>query len=444
LSETYRGAILATVGKETEQRTIADRCPLRRADREARLSEPRLDAKRLLEDLDLLAQFGASPDGAINRVAYSPADLEARRWVEAQMSRLGLRVTTDQAGNSICRYPGQAPTLAPIAVGSHTDTVLQGGRYDGALGVVAAMACVRALAEAGLLLRHPVEVLDFAAEEATMGGTIGSRAMAGLLDPDILDKPAWDGIRIAQHLEAAGISPTTVTEAKRVQGSLACFLELHIEQGDTLDRSGVPLGIVEGIVGIRRYTAVFQGLANHAGTTPMTQRKDALVMAAPFVLAVRDVALAHNIVGTVGALELHPGFPSVIPGRVELTVETRGLADTSLDEAERELSRLAVEMGGTLSALSAKPPARSDPLLMEILSSTCEKLGVPSVRLPSGAGHDAMCIAHIAPQAMLFVPSRGGISHSPQEYTDPESCVTGARVLLNALVKADTVLDHSA
>jgi N-carbamoyl-L-amino-acid hydrolase len=408
------------------------------------LSEPRLDGKRLLEDLDTLARIGASPDGAINRVAYSPADLEGRRWVEAQMSHLGLQVTTDQAGNSICRYPGQAPALAPIAVGSHTDTVLQGGRYDGALGVAAAMACARALAEAGLRLRHPVEVVDFAAEEATMGGTIGSRAMAGLLDPDILDTPAWDGIPIAQHLEAAGLNPTRVIQAKRAPGSLACFLELHVEQGGTLDRSGVPLGIVEGIVGIRRYSAVFEGRANHAGTTPMAERKDALVLSAPFILAVRDVALAHNIVGTVGALELLPGFPSVIPGRVELSVETRGLAETSLDEAEGELSGLALEMAGTLSALSRKPPTRSDPLLVDILASTCQEMGLPYQHLPSGAGHDAMCMAHLAPQAMLFVPSRGGISHSPEEYTDPESCVTGAQVLLNSLVKADTVLDDSA
>ncbi|HUS69948.1 MAG TPA: Zn-dependent hydrolase [Anaerolineae bacterium] len=427
--------------RETNQRVISDCEPHRRRDREARLGKPQLDGKRLLEDLDALAGFGSCVSGAVNRVAYSPADLEARRWVETQMRDLGLQVTIDQAGNSICPYHGQAPELPPIAVGSHTDTVLQGGRYDGSLGVAAAMACVRALAEAGLRLRHPVEVINFAAEEATMGGTIGSRAMAGLLDPAILDRPAWDGIPVAQHLEAAGLDPPTVIEAKRGRCSLACFLELHIEQGGTLERSGVPLGVVEGIVGIRRYGAVFQGLANHAGTTPMAERHDALVLAAQFVLAVRDVALAHNIVGTVGTLHLQPGFPSVIPGRVELSVETRGLDEASLEQAEKELSRSAVQMGGTLSVLSAKPPARSDPLLVDILSSTCEELGVPYRRLPSGAGHDAMCMAHIAPQAMLFVPSRGGMSHSPEEFTKPEHCVIGARVLLEALLKIDSQLD---
>jgi N-carbamoyl-L-amino-acid hydrolase len=408
------------------------------------VSITQLDGDRLLEDLETLAGFGSSDGGAVNRVAYSPADLEARRWVEAQMRDLGLEVTRDQAGNSICGYMGEAPTLPPIAFGSHTDTVLHGGRYDGALGVAAAMACVRTLVDASLRLRHPVEVLNFAAEEATMGGTLGSRAMAGLLDPGMLDKPAWDGIPVAKHLEAAGLDPRSAIQAKRAPGSLACFLELHIEQGGMLEKAGVPVGIVEGIVGIRRYSVVFQGLANHAGTTPMAQRQDALVMAAPFILAVRDAAVAHDIVGTTGTIQLQPGFPSVIPGRVELSVETRGLDEGSLDQAEKELSHLASRMGGTLSSLSAKPPARSDPLILDILSAACKDLDVPYQLLPSGAGHDAMCLAHLAPQAMLFVPSRGGISHSPDEYTEPEHCITGARVLLEALIQIDAQLDAEA
>jgi len=357
------------------------------------------------------------------------------------MRDLGLQVTTDPAGNSICRYWGEAPGLSPIAVGSHTDTVLQGGRYDGALGVAAAMACVRALVHAGLRLRHPVEVLNFAAEEATMGGTLGSRAMAGLLEADQLDRPAWDGVPVAQHLEAAGLDPMRVSKARRDGGSLACFLELHIEQGGVLDKAGVPVGIVEGIVGIRRYSFAVQGLANHAGTTRMAERQDALVMAAPFILAVRDAAVAHNIVGTVGTLQVEPGFPSVIPGRVELGMETRGLDEASLDRAEKDLSQAATAIGGSFGVLSSKAPAHSDPLLVETLVCTCEEMGTPYRLMPSGAGHDAMCIAHIAPQAMLFVPSRGGISHSPEEYTEPEHCVMGARVLLEALLRIDSLLD---
>jgi len=356
------------------------------------------------------------------------------------MRQLGLDVRVDQAGNSICSYPGQLAELPPVAIGSHTDSVPHGGRYDGALGVVAAMGCLRALQDAGLRLRHPLEMINFAAEEATLGGTIGSRAMAGLLDPQALQMPAWDGRAVSDHLAAAGLDPEAVVLARREKGSLACFLELHIEQGVTLAAAGFSLGVVEGIVGIRRYTVSFEGLANHAGTTPMADRRDALVMAAPFILRVRDIALTRGIVGTVGSLHLQPGAPSVIPGWVELSVETRGFEETDLNGAEGDLLTAAWQAEGELTVLSKKPPTRSDPRLLACLSRACKELGLPYQILPSGAGHDAMCIAHIAPQAMLFVPSRGGISHSAEEFTDPESCLAGAQVLLSALFKIDTML----
>lgn len=274
-----------------------------------------------------------------------------------------------------------------------------------------------------------------------MGGTIGSRAMAGLLDPQLVHAKAWDGRPVADHLRSAGLDPETVFEARRPQGSVAAFLELHIEQGSSLEAAGLPVGVVQGIVGIRRYTATFRGVANHAGTTPMTDRRDALVMAAPFIIAVRDTAVAHGIVGTVGTLQLQPGAPSVIPGNVDLSVETRGLEERALDHAEAELARRARDTGAEFDRFSAKPPVKSEPRLVAVLTEACDQLGLSYQLMPSGAGHDAMCMAHIAPQAMLFVPSRGGISHSPQEYTAPESCVAGARVLLAALLELDAILD---
>jgi N-carbamoyl-L-amino-acid hydrolase len=402
---------------------------------------PQLDGKQLLDDLDSLAQFGASSGRAINRLAYSQTDQQARRWVEDQMRDLGLSVRTDQAGNSICTYPGQLPELPPVAIGSHTDTVRDGGRYDGTLGVAAAMACVRSLDTAGVHLRHPVEVINFAAEEATLGGSIGSRAMAGSLAPETLNAAGWDGAPVSSHLRAAGLDPEAVLQARRPADSLACYLELHVEQGGVLEAAGVPLGVVEGIAGLRRYTATFKGFANHAGSTPMAQRQDALVMAAPFVIAVRDIAVAHGIVGTVGTLHLEPGTRSVIPGWAELSVETRGLSESTLDRAEEQLKQSAKDSGGEVAVLSKKPAAQSEPRLLGALEASCEELGLPHMRMPSAAGHDAQCIAHIAPMAMLFVPSRGGISHSPDEYTDPKSCVTGAKVLLNSLAKIDALLD---
>lgn len=298
---------------------------------------PELDAARLLADLDALAQIGRAADGALNRIAYGPADQAGRAWVAEQMRALGMRVRADAAGNTIGLYPGAAD-LPPIALGSHTDTVPNGGNYDGALGVVAALACARALHAAGARLRHPLEVINFAAEEATMaGGTTGSQAMAGLFNPAIVEQAAWDGRPVREHLRAAGLDPDAVGEARRAPGSLAAYLELHIEQGDVLTAASVPIGIVEGFVGIRRYAVTFQGYANHAGTTPMHRRQDALVAAAPFVTAVRDLAVAYGIVATIGTLTVHPGAPNVIPGRVELIVETRGLDAAVLDQAEAAL-----------------------------------------------------------------------------------------------------------
>lgn len=393
-----------------------------------------IDGECLLDDLAALARIGRGDDGALNRIAYGPADREGRAWVAARMRELGMDVREDAAGNTIGRYAG-AEDLPPIALGSHTDTVPNGGDYDGALGTLAALACVRALHSAGARLRHPVEVINFAAEEATMaGGTTGSQAMAGLFNPAIFERAAWDGRPVREHLVAAGIDPAGFMSARRAPGSLAAYLELHIEQGDLLTSAGVLIGIVEGFVGIRRYAVMFQGVANHAGTTPMRRRQDALVAAAPFVTFVRDLAVERGIVATIGTLTVHPGAPNVIPDRVELIVETRGLDAVVLDRVERELGERAGALGARFATVVSKPPVQCDAHVIGALAEACDSLGLASLRMPSGAGHDAMCMASICPQSMIFVPSQGGISHSPDEYTTPEDCVTGARVLLAGLL----------
>jgi beta-ureidopropionase / N-carbamoyl-L-amino-acid hydrolase len=389
-------------------------------------------------DLAALAQIGRSANEALNRVAYSPADRAGRAWVAQRMSELGMTVREDQAGNTIGQYPGRE-SLPPIALGSHTDTVPDGGAYDGALGVVAALACVRALRDADTLLRHPVEVINFAAEEATMaGGTTGSQAMAGLFNVALLDKAAWDGRPVREHLSAAGLMPERIVDARREPGSLAAYLELHIEQGERLTSSGNHIGLVEGFVGIRRYAVSFQGYANHAGTTPMDQRQDALVAAAPFVATVRETALAHGIVGTVGVFTVHPGAPNVIPGRVELIAELRGLDSAVLDRAEAALAEAASRAGASFAPVVRKPPVPCDAQLLATLDTACAQIGLSTQRMPSGAGHDAMCMATLCPQAMLFVPSQGGVSHSPDEYTTPEDCLNGARALFGALILVES------
>jgi beta-ureidopropionase / N-carbamoyl-L-amino-acid hydrolase len=405
------------------------------------VARPELDGARLLSDLDHLATIGADPAGGVSRVAYSPADIEARGWVRDAMLELGMDVRRDEALNLIGRYPGREAGLKPLALGSHTDTVPSGGQFDGALGVVAALACVRALRDAGVHLRHPVEVIDFAAEEATLGTpTLGSLAMTGSLTRDALTRPAWDGRPAADHLRAAGLDARALARAVRPRRVLAAYLELHVEQGRVLEAAGIPIGVVEGIVGIRRFAITFAGQANHAGTTPMADRRDALVMAAPFVLGVRDIAVAAGVVGTVGVLRVQPGVPSIIPGLVELEAEIRGLDEAALDRVEARLGEVAEGAGGELRRTTVKQGVRSDPALTEAVEAACEALGLTRRRMASGAGHDAMVIGRLIPQAMIFVPSRGGVSHAPEEFTPPERCVDGGRVLLGALLELDSRL----
>lgn len=411
-----------------------------------------IDGNRLMRDLDELGRIGQSPRGGLMRVAFSEADRQGREWVAAMMRDL-MEVRVDAAGNTIGRYAGRQPDLKPIALGSHTDTVPDGGKYDGALGVLAAIACVRALSTAGIQLRHPVEVINFNSEEAAVaGGTFGSRAMAGIFDPSILTQTTPDGRLIADIVRGAGIDPDRVVEARRARGDLAAYLELHPEQGGRLEELGIPLGVVDGIVAIRRYVVTFHGYANHAGTTPMEQRRDALVAAAPFIMAVRSTAILHHIVGTVGTVRVDPGASNVIPGRVDLSVEIRGMDVGTLDAAENDLRTLAQSGGAEIRKLSQRSGAEfqqisgkgavaSDPWLVEEIEAALRDAGLPFVRMSSGAGHDAMCMEAITREAMIFVPSRGGVSHSPDEYTSPEHCVAGARALLAALLRIDERLD---
>ncbi len=401
---------------------------------------PFLDGEQLLEDLEILGQIGYTQERGLNRIAFDPADQQGRRWAAQQMAALGLQVTTDAAGNTLARYPG-TQALPALAIGSHTDTVPNGGKYDGALGVLAGLACLRALVAARQHLRHPVELINFAAEEATVGGgTLGSYALTGALNPEVLDQPAWDEQPVRVHLQQAGIDPTRLQAAHHAGQHYAAFLELHIEQGETLAARQLPIGVVEGIVGIRRYLATFHGYANHAGTTTMGRRQDALVAAAPYIVLVRDVAIAHGIVGTVGKVTVLPGAPNVIPGKVEVHLEIRGLDEATLDQAERQLRQQAQTANADFIRLSQKPPVKCDPRLLAALTSACESLDLAYLHLPSGAGHDAMNMAACCPMAMLFVPSQGGVSHSPDEYTTPEACVNGARVLLATLLRIDEML----
>lgn len=403
-----------------------------------------IDGPALLADLEALNAVGQGPGPGINRVAFSAADAAGRDYVDRRLRDLGLAVRRDPLGSTIAGLPGSGRDLAPIALGSHSDTVPDGGPYDGALGVVAAVACARALVASPTRLRHPLEVLNFVSEEATMGsGTLGSSAM--VRDVSVaLDRIAWDGRPVTEHLRSAGVDLARIGEARRRPGVLAAYLELHIEQGATLWRSGERLGVVEGIVGIRRYQLEFLGEANHAGTTAMDDRRDALVMAAPLVAAVREIALESGIVATVGTLRVEPGAPNVVPGRVVMECELRSLEEVRADPAEAMLERRVQAAGGNLRRTAAGKPVRCDARLLSVLDEVTAGFGVGVRRMPSGAGHDAMALSAICPVAMLFVPSERGISHAADEWTSPEDCVLGARALLAATREVDRRFDQPA
>ncbi len=405
----------------------------------------RVNGARLVADLVALAKIGGTPEGGVSRPAYGEEDLRARKQVREMMQAARLSVRVDAAGNTIASRPGMEPGLKPIVIGSHTDSVPNGGRFDGALGTLAAVEVARVLVEQGIELRHPLEVVDFQNEE---GGLIGSKAMAGRLPRSDLALKAVSGRLIGDGIRLLGGDPDRIDEAKRQPGSIAAYLELHIEQGRMLERAGANIGVVEGIVGIRYWEVTFDGVATHAGTTPMADRHDALLAAARFVDAVNATVLATagRSVGTVGRLAVLPGAPNVIPGRVVLTLELRDLEVAKIEalfvRIEAEAQRIAAGNGTKVSFIPtlANEPAPTDQRVRDAVSGAATALGLKPHGMPSGAGHDAQNMTVLGPSGMLFVPSVDGISHSPREHTSDEDVVNGANVLLGAVLRMDAAL----
>ena len=402
----------------------------------------RVNAERLQERIDRLARIGGTPQG-VTRLAFTEADLRGREYVTRLMQDAGLEVRVDDAGNLSGRRPGRSRGRPSIVLGSHIDTVPLAGAYDGVLGVMAAIECVQVLEEHGVRTRHPLEVIVFANEE---GGMTGSRALAGRLNAQALDESSRSGMPIRQGIAALGGDAGRISRAIRRPGEVRAYLELHIEQGGSLESEGTDIGIVEGFVGIRWWDVTVKGVANHAGTTPMNARRDALLAAAKLVIAVHQAArtLPGRQVATVGRITAEPGAPNVIPGRVELSLELRDLAGPKLDQLFQEIRRQARLIGQeTKTGIEFKEidigvePTLTDPKLQEVIREAAEAMGLSYARLPSGAAHDAQNMARIAPSALIFVPSVGGISHSPREYTRPRDVANGANLLLQTLIRLD-------
>ncbi len=405
------------------------------------INEPRFN-----QTLEELGHLGESPDG-MDRVAYSPADIAGREYTVKLMREAGLETRIDTAGNIIGLRAGSDGSLPAIALGSHTDTVPKGGKYDGALGVMAAIEAVRTLQEQGHRTRHPVEVIDFTNEEGTRfhRWLVGSRSMAGQLEQEDLDAVDDDGCCLGPCLADIGGDISRIGEAARGPGELAAYFELHIEQGPNLYQSGTPIGVVTGITGRAVFEVEIEGQANHAGTTPMATRRDALVSASKLVLAIQKMAAEQEIcrVSTVGSIKAVPNAVNVIPGNASIGLEFRDTDMEALAAAEEELRRItdrAAVNDGVDIEVNRHRFTSSVPITAEmqaLVAEAAENCGLTWEPLPSGAGHDAQAVAAIAPVAMLFVPSVAGISHSPEEYSTPEDCANGAQVLLELLLLAD-------
>jgi N-carbamoyl-L-amino-acid hydrolase len=399
--------------------------------------------KRLQSDFNALATIGATAEGGVNRPALSPAHLEARAWYAAQVKQAGLALQIDGAGNHSALLRSPNPSAPTLLLGSHLDSVPEGGRYDGALGVVAALEVLRSIQEAGLNLPVHLEAIDFTDEEGTLVGFIGSGALAGTLTPGDLQNPRGGREALLAGLTRAGLTEDGLFTARRDPATLAGYLELHIEQGPWLYDSGVDIGVVSGIVGIASFRLAFSGRANHAGTTPMAARRDAGLGAAAFILAARQLVLDNfpGCVANVGALRLEPGAFNIIPGRAELALECRAVDPAELDRLQTSLLERAQReaesfgLGLEVSALGQHAPAPMSQLAQQAIQEAAAELGLSSQSMPSGAGHDAQNLAPLCPTGMVFIPSVDGISHSPHETSRWDDCINGANVLLGAALR---------
>jgi beta-ureidopropionase / N-carbamoyl-L-amino-acid hydrolase len=395
------------------------------------------DAERLASDWQTLSTFRDPNQPGWTRRPFTPPYSAARAFLAERMRDAALDVSVDAGGNLVGQRVGSQPDLPCVMLGSHTDTVMGGGRFDGMVGVLAAIEVARCLADHSL--RHRVEIVDFLAEEPTDFGisTVGSRAMAGALTPEMLDLGA-DGRTLAEAIASVGGSPERIGTPRADIGQ---YLELHIEQGPVLEQDGLHLGVVTAITGIVRFRIVLHGRPDHAGTMPMDKRLDALAGAAEIVLALEDLWRDGQGVGTIGRIAVQPNATNVVPGTVELWAEMRSVDSSVLvDRSERfaeAASAIATRraLQARVRELSREAPVPVTVAAQDVLAEVVQSLGHPPRRLPSFAGHDANQLAKIAPIGMLFVPSRAGRSHCPEEWTDLADIALGAQALAEAVVR---------
>ena len=404
---------------------------------------PSINSERLNKRIKELGKIGELEQGGVCRLAFSPEDIQARQLIIFWMEDAGMTVRIDAAANIIGRYKGKKiEQVGSLATGSHIDTVAGGGCYDGALGVLAGIEVVKTLQESNIQLDHPIEVIAFTDEENTV---IGSKAIAGTYNKDPQTYRLRDNMDIQTCLKKVGGDWSQIEQARLTASNIQAFVELHVEQGGVLESEAKAIGVVKGIVGQYRFIVNVIGRANHAGTTPMYLRKDALLAASRIVLAVNHLAttIEGEQVATVGMMNVFPNTTNTVPGRVELSIDLRDLSDDFLTHLifllEAELKVIAAETYTeiTLSRTIQILPTLAHPHIQSIIAQVCQERQLSYTYLPSRAGHDAQEIGRFTDMGMIFVPSQAGVSHSLDEYTSLEQCVEGTNVLLETLIMLD-------
>lgn len=401
----------------------------------------RINETRLLNDMADLARIGATSDGGVSRPALTAADLEARRWYRRKIAEAGLDYAMDGAGNQSAILHSDPPSAKRILAGSHLDSVPNGGRYDGALGVLVALEALRTLKENDMSPAVTLEAVNFTDEESAIMGLMGSKALVGQLTAADFERSRLDLDELDRRFAAAGISRQSMLSAAR--DDVLAWVELHIEQGTRLESAGVDIGVVDAIVGIRSLHVTFRGEAAHAGTMPMRLRRDALWGAAQFVLRARQHVMATYSPGVcnVGLIRAKPGAFNIVPAEVTCALEFRHGSDDEMDRMQSDLTRLldecALEFDLSVSyeETPAVIPAGMSELVMRAIERGADSLGLSHERMLSFAGHDTQNMAAIAPAAMYFVPSVAGISHNPNEFTRDADCVKGANLMLHSLLE---------
>ena len=423
---------------------------MKRVQRSAYAAKPAVNARRLMRDLNAIGRIGIGDRGAVTRLVFSIKELRSRQVLIHLMRQAGLSIRIDAIGNIFGRFEGTDTRAPAVLAGSHLDTVIHGGKYDGPVGVIGALEAIRTISENKIPVRSSLEVVCFIGEESSRFGfsTLGSSLVAGEVHPDDLTNAVDpQGTKLENVLAGLGITRRNLKSIKRDPKNLKAYLELHIEQGPILEAIGKRIGLVTSIAAPSRFRVIFNGRADHSGTTPMNMRKDALVASAQLIEYIEKVCRKYasmakgRVVGTVGALKIEPGVINAVPGRAELAVDIRGTSAPSKNQVARMVKQRARAIGKQrgigveVLTIREEDPVPLDKRLLRVSREVCDEKGIDYEIMPSGAGHDAMQMAKITPAGMIFVPSKRGISHNPLEWTDPRDIELGAQLLMETMVR---------